>query len=106
MSPRAKRPANPTRITGTRDFRTFRWVVELEVAECWVADGYNPDDEDILMMLATRLGWADFGRELGARVLRRPDQAEVRRVQGFHDEVTAAGDAPALHHDEIMRVKP
>ncbi len=76
------RTPKPTRITGTRDFRTFRWVVEFEVAECWVADGFNPDDDDVLTMLATRLGWANIGRELGARVLRAPPADEVRRVQG------------------------
>lgn len=62
--------------------RVFRWVVELEVSETWVEDGFNLDDERALNMLARTLGWATIGTELGARVLEAPPPREVKKARG------------------------
>jgi len=61
----------------------FKWTVEFSVAETWVEDGFDPDDEDALNMLAHRLPYANIGQELRAKVIKRPERNAVARMQGF-----------------------
>lgn len=60
----------------------LKWVVEFSVDKSWVADGYNPDNLDMFDMLANRLSSA-YSHELGARILKRPDQKIVAKLQGY-----------------------
>lgn len=61
--------------------RFFRWVVEIEVDELWVEDGFNLNDEGLRYMLEHRLPWA-YGHEFRGRVIAAPDPIAVRIVQG------------------------
>jgi hypothetical protein len=84
----------------------LRWVVALDVGRAWVADGYDPDDEDIADMLGARLPYA-YGHELGGTVITRPPQPWIDLLQGrLRGErpappvpVTAAGRSTLL--DEV-----
>jgi hypothetical protein len=60
----------------------FKWTVEFEVDETWVADGFDLTDERALQMLANDLSYA-YGHELGAKVLKAPKPEAVRKAQGY-----------------------
>lgn len=64
----------------------FKWTVEIEVAEVWVADGFDLDDDRAQGMLERELGWA-YSHELRSTVLSAPDPAEIRKAQGYTDTV-------------------
>lgn len=58
----------------------LKWTVEFEVADNWVADGFELDDDRALEMIATELGWASTS-ELGAKVIAKPNQETIRGLQ-------------------------
>lgn len=62
--------------------RKFKWTVEFEVDEIWVADGFDLDDERALSMLNNDLRFAST-QELGAKVIKSPDSSEIRKAQGY-----------------------
>ena len=62
--------------------KTFKWTVEFEVDETWVADGFELDDDRAKEMLQTDLAWA-YPYEISAKVIKSPDQATIRKAQGF-----------------------
>jgi hypothetical protein len=66
---------NPSRT------KFYRWVVEIEVHETWVEDGFSLDNERAKDMLAQHLQHA-HGSELRARVLEAPPRDAVRKAQG------------------------
>lgn len=73
----------------------FKWTVEFEVDEIWVADGFVMTDERALEMLATDLGWASES-ELGAKVIKHPDMNKVAVAQGYRDKTAMLADDPQL----------
>jgi hypothetical protein len=68
----------------------FKWTIEIQVEQTWVADGFDLTDERALDMLAHELGWADIGTELKAKVLTAPARHLVLKVQGYDKEAEAA----------------
>lgn len=75
----------------------FTWTVQFGVDECWVADGFNLDDEAALDMIGNRLGYANVGTELFAHVIDSPLDAHIKKAQGYitdasHDDDNNAGD--------------
>ncbi len=62
---------------------TFKWTVEFTVAECWIADGFNLTAERALEMMASDLGYANTGTELGARIIKAPKLSALLKAQGF-----------------------
>ena len=60
-----------------------KWIVEFEVDDLWVADGFEITDESALEMLSDRLGYAyEWERsELGAKVVSAPAPDTIRRLQ-------------------------
>lgn len=60
----------------------FKWTVEIEVSETWVADGFDATNERIHSMLAHDLRYA-YGHELRAKVIKRPSDDEVAEAQGY-----------------------
>ena len=63
----------------------LKWVVAFYVDETWVADGFDLDDERALDMLAGDLQWAMVEQELDAKVIQRPDQRLINKLQGIVD---------------------
>lgn len=59
----------------------FRWTVEFQVTENWVADGFDLTDERAFGMLANDLQYA-YGHELKARVVRKPSKAAIEKAEG------------------------
>lgn len=76
------------RLTRAREW--FRWVAAFEVAESWVADGFDLTDERAHSMLAHDLRYA-FGHELRAEVLSRPRRDDVNVAQGARPNAKRKG---------------
>ena len=62
--------------------KTFKWVVEFEVSENWVEDGFEIDQDRATDIIASALPFAD-GSEFKATVLQAPDAKLIRKVQGY-----------------------
>jgi hypothetical protein len=62
--------------------KTFKWVVEIEVAETWVEDGFNLDNARANDMVANALPFAD-GSEFKVTVLNAPSEKLIRKTQGY-----------------------
>lgn len=68
----------------------YKWTVEFQVADCWVADGFELTDERALDMLSNDLGWAHIDSELRAKVIKAPSQDAIRAEQGYTKKEAAA----------------
>jgi len=68
--------ANPSKS------KFYRWVIEIEVHETWVEDGFSLDNERAHDMLCQHLSHA-YGHELRARVLDAPPRDAIRKAQGY-----------------------
>lgn len=64
--------------------KTFKWVVEFEVTENWVEDGFDIDQERATDIIGNALPHA-YGSEYKATVLKAPDAKLIRKTQGFKD---------------------
>jgi hypothetical protein len=64
--------------------KTFKWRVEFEVDESWVADGFDLDNEQAKDMIEHRIPFA-YSHETAARVVKAPSPKSIRKAQG-HDE--------------------
>jgi hypothetical protein len=60
----------------------FKWVVEFEVTETWVADGFNITQGKAIDMIANVLPFAS-GAEFKAKVIEAPDPKLIRKTQGY-----------------------
>ena len=64
--------------------KTFKWVVQFEVTENWVEDGFDISETRALNMLANALPYA-YGSELSAKIVKSPDEKRIRKTQGYTD---------------------
>jgi len=62
--------------------KTFKWVVEFEVTENWVMDGFNITDNKATGMLENALPFAN-GAEFKATIIKSPDAKLIRKTQGY-----------------------
>jgi hypothetical protein len=62
--------------------KTFKWVVEFEVTETWVADGFNITDQKAMSMMEKALPFAS-GAEFKAKVIKAPAAKLIRITQGY-----------------------
>lgn len=62
----------------------YKWTVEFTVAESIVVDGFDLDAERAHEMLAQNLPFA-YGYELGAKIVKSPRRARIRKAQGYND---------------------
>jgi hypothetical protein len=76
----------------------FKWTVEFEVDETWVADGFNLTDIRALDMLMYDLDYA-YSHELGAKVIKAPSAERIAKAQGYENSKTI------LHEIEEGRIK-
>lgn len=58
------------------------FIAEFSVDASWVVDGFNPNDDDALAMLNSRLSMA-YGHELKARILQPIDQEKAAKLMGY-----------------------
>jgi len=62
--------------------KTFKWVVEFEVAETWVEDGFNLTEEKAKNMMANALPLA-YGTEFTAKIIKAPNEKLILQTQGY-----------------------
>jgi hypothetical protein len=62
--------------------KTFKWVVEFEVTENWVEDGFNITDRKAMSMMEEALPFAS-GAEFSAKVIQAPDAKLICKTQGY-----------------------
>lgn len=65
-----------------KKMKTFKWVVEFEVTETWVADGFNITNQKAMGMIENALPFAS-GAEFSAKVIKAPDAKLIRKIQGY-----------------------
>lgn len=68
--------------------RSFKWTVEFEVAETWVADGFDLDAERANDMIGTALPFS-YGWERVARVIKAPRKSRILVAQGYSPQKAA-----------------
>jgi len=61
--------------------KTFKWVVEFEVTENWVENGFNITEDRANDMIANALPYA-YGSEYKATVLKSPKATLIAKTQG------------------------
>jgi hypothetical protein len=62
--------------------KKIKWVVEFEVDEKWIADGFNMTNQKAMGMLENVLPFAS-GAEFKATVIKAPDNKLIRKIQGY-----------------------
>lgn len=62
--------------------KKYKWTVEISVDDCWVADGFDMDDEKAQDMLADFMPYA-HGSEIKAKVIKRPAKKSILKEQGY-----------------------
>lgn len=62
--------------------RFYKWIVELEVNETWVADGFELTQERMKSMLETDLGYANSS-ETRCRIIHSPSEDSIAKAQGY-----------------------
>jgi len=62
--------------------KSFKWVVEFEVTENWVEDGFNITNQKAIGMIENVLPYAS-GAEFKAKVISAPDATLIRKTQGY-----------------------
>jgi hypothetical protein len=62
--------------------KKFRWVVEFEVSENWVADGFELTKDRAKAMIENDLAFA-HSAETKAKILKAPNTKEILKVQGY-----------------------
>lgn len=65
----------------------YKWTVEIEVAEAWVADGFDLTDRRAHDIMTHHLSYAN-GNEIKCKVVARPKDHDVATEQGY--KTTAA----------------
>lgn len=61
----------------------IKWTIEIEVDETWVADGFDIPDDDAVQFMTMRFLPYAYGHEIGGKVLKRPPDEVVAKLQGY-----------------------
>jgi hypothetical protein len=70
----------------------FKWVVEFDVDESWVADGFDLTDERAKEMIERALPYS-YASETNAKVLKAPSQRSIMEKQGYTEADIRAATA-------------
>lgn len=65
--------------------KMFKWIVEFQVADTWVADGFQMTDQRAWDMLSKDLSYADMDTEIHARVVASPNASLIAKAQGYEN---------------------
>jgi len=62
--------------------KTYKWIIEVEVDETWVEDGFNLTDDSAKELVANALPFA-YGHEFSAKVIKSPTEQAIKKAQGY-----------------------
>ena len=60
----------------------FKWKVEFEVDETWVADGFEMTEERAKLMIENSLPYS-YPAEKKVKIISSPDYKKIQKVQGY-----------------------
>lgn len=60
----------------------FKWTLEVEVDETWVADGFDFHEDRVRELAEGLIAYA-YPHEVKVRVLSAPDPKAIRKAQGY-----------------------
>lgn len=63
--------------------KKFKWVVEIEVDEVWVADGFDLSNEKAQETLLNGILQYAYSYEKSLKVLKAPKQKAILKAQGY-----------------------
>ena len=72
----------------------FRFTVEFEIDQVWIADGFFLTADIALEMLGRELDFANVGEELDARMVKVPNLERVVRAQGYSSVALMKSENP------------
>ena len=61
--------------------KAYKWVLEIEVNENWVEDGFNLNNDSAKEMLGQILPFA-YGHEYNAKVIKSPSKEALAKARG------------------------
>ena len=61
--------------------KKLKWVIEIEVSENWVEDGFNLTDDNVVNWIANALPYA-YGFEIGGKVKKAPNPKLLAKLRG------------------------
>ena len=64
--------------------KRFKWIVEIEVDEKWVADGFDLTEDNIINRLQDMLPFA-ISDEISGKILKAPSKKAIRVAQGYEE---------------------
>ena len=62
--------------------RFYKWIVEIEISEVWVADGFEITADDVQEMIQKQIGYS-YEHETRVRIVKSPTVEEIRLTQGY-----------------------
>jgi hypothetical protein len=74
---RGRMPAPPPRM--------FTWTLEVQVAECWVEDGFDFNESHVRWLKENLIDYA-YSNEVEVRVVKAPNPRAIRIAQGYQDD--------------------
>ena len=60
----------------------YKWIVEFEVSDTWVSDGFDLTDDKAKELLRLWLQYA-YDNEIKAKVINAPSKQAIREEQGW-----------------------
>lgn len=64
--------------------KKFKWTVEIEIDEVWVADGFELTEERLIDMVQSDLQYATES-EIKVKILKSPDEKAISKAQGYEE---------------------
>lgn len=61
----------------------LKWTIEIAIDETWVADGFDINDDEAVQQMMARLLPHAYGHELGGKLIKRPPDEVVAKLQGY-----------------------
>ncbi len=60
----------------------IKWIVEIQVEESWVADGFDLTKDRLHDMVSKDLGGA-YSTEIKTKILSKPLTQTIKKLQGY-----------------------
>ena len=63
--------------------KSFKWTIEVEVDESWVADGFDFKDDETASEMMNELIPSAYSHEVKARIIKAPSTKAILKAQGY-----------------------
>jgi len=66
-----------------RVMKTYKWTIEIQVADTWVADGFDLSNENLQERILEKMLPYAHEHERSMRVVKKPHALAIAREQGY-----------------------